>query len=202
MTELFDKNGNATESHVITVSGFDHITGEHTATYDVRILAGTGIPGFSTMTLAPSPDDGYEVCWDGSVWIQVEDLRGKTAYKKSDRMPETVRALGPLDDAYTLLPPTTPFDKWDGEKWVTDSDAQHVADVSAAEQKKAQLLADAAEEIAWRKYAVDKGVATSAEVSELDAWEMYRVQIMRIKTDVAPGIEWPPLPGGVDNVEV
>ncbi|HFK4063574.1 TPA: tail fiber assembly protein, partial [Kluyvera ascorbata] len=30
--------------------------------------------------------------------------------------------------------------------------------------------------------------------SELDAWEMYRVQLMRIKTDAAPDIEWPPVP--------
>lgn len=194
MTDLFDKNGNATETHTVKVSGFDPATGEHVATYDVRILKGTGIPGYSTMALAPTPDDGYAVCWDGSAWVQVEDLRGKIAYKKSDRTPETVRSLGPLDDAYTLLPPATQFDKWNGLEWVTDTDAQHAADVAAAEQKKTQLLAEAAEEISWRKYAVDKGVATAEEESELDAWEMYRVQLMRIKTATAPDIEWPTPP--------
>ena len=136
MTDLFDVNGNATETHVATISGFDFVTGEHLSTYDVRILAGTGIPGYSTLTLAPVADDGYAVCWDGSAWAQVEDLRGKTAYKKIDRSTETVRTLGPLDDAYTLLPPSTPYDKWDGSEWVTDADAQHAADVVAAELKK------------------------------------------------------------------
>lgn len=194
MTELFDKNGNATETHIVKVSGYDSATGELTATYDIRILAGTGIPGYSTMTIAPVAHDGYVVCWDGSTWNQVEDLRGKIAYKKSDLTTETVRTLGPLDDAYTLLVPATPYDKWNGSAWVTDADAQHAADVAAAEQKKTQLLAEAAEEISWRKYAVDKGVATAEEESELDAWEMYRVQLMRIKTATAPDIEWPTPP--------
>lgn len=194
MTDLFDKNGNATETHTVTVSGFDHTTGEHIATYDVRILEGTGIPGYSTLTLAPVADAGYAVCWNGSSWGQVEDLRGKTVYKKSDRSAETIRSLGPLDDAYTLLAPTTPFDKWNGSEWVTDTDAQHAADVAAAELKKTQLLAEAAEEISWRKYAVDKGIATAEEVAELDAWEMYRVLLMRIDTSKAPDIEWPTPP--------
>lgn len=196
MTDLFDKNGNASETHAVTVSGFDHTTGEHIATYDVRILEGTGIPGYSTLTLAPVADAGYAVCWNGSSWGQVEDLRGKTVYKKSDRSAETIRSLGPLDDAYTLLAPTTPFDKWNGSEWVTDTDAQHAADVAAAELKKTQLLAEAAEEISWRKYAVDKEIATAEEVAELDTWEMCRVLLMRVDTSKAPDIEWP-TPSGV-----
>ncbi|UOK17897.1 tail fiber assembly protein [Escherichia phage BUCT618] len=191
MAELFDKNGNATETQTVTVSGFDPITGEHTATYDVRILVGTGIPGFSTMIPAPVANDGYAVCWDGSAWRQIEDLRGTTVYKKSDRSTETVRTLGPLDDAYTLLAPATPYDKWNGSEWVTDADAQHAADVASAEQKKARLLATAAEEITWRKYAVDKGIATAEEVTELDEWEMYRVLLMRVDTS---NPQWPEIP--------
>ncbi|HFK4066892.1 TPA: tail fiber assembly protein [Kluyvera ascorbata] len=194
MTELFDKNGNATETHTVTVSGFEPGTGEHIATYDVRILVGTGIPGFSTMTLTPIADDGYAVCWDGSAWAQVEDLRGKTAYKKSDRSTETVRTLGPLNDAYTLLAPATPYDKWDGSEWVTDADAQHAADVAAAVQKKNSLRSAADAEISWLQDAVDAGIATNEETTLLAAWKDYRVQLMRIKTDAAPDIEWPTTP--------
>ena len=194
MTDLFDVNGNATETHTVTVSGFEPGTGELIATYDVRILVGTGIPGFSTMTLAPIADDGYAVCWDGSAWAQVEDLRGKTAYKKSDRSTETVRTLGPLDDAYTLLPPSTPYDKWDGSEWVTDADAQYAADVVAAVQKKNSLRSAADAEISWLQDAADAGIATDEETTLLAAWKAYRVQLMRIKTDAAPDIEWPPVP--------
>ena len=194
MTDLFDKNGNATETHTVTVSGFDHTAGEHIATYDVRILEGTGIPGYSTVTLAPVADDGYAVCWDGSVWGQVEDLRGKTVYKKSDRTPETVRSLGPLDDAYTLLPPATQFDKWNGSEWVTDTDAQHADDVVAAAQKKNTLRATADAEISWLQDAVDAGIATDEETALLAVWKSYRVQLMRVDTSKAPDIEWPTPP--------
>lgn len=194
MTDLFDVNGNATETHIVTVSGFDASTGEHIATYDVRILVGTGIPGFSTMTLAPIASDGYAVCWNGSVWVQVEDIRGKTAYKKIDLSTETVRALGPLADAYTLLVPATPYDKWDGTQWVTDTDAKHAADAVAAAQKKNALRAAADDEIAWLQDAVDAGIATDEETALLAAWKSYRVQLMRIKTDAAPDIEWPTTP--------
>ena len=201
MTNLFDVNGNATETHTVMVSGFEPGTGELIATYDVRILVGTGIPGFSTMTLAPIADDGYAVCWDGSAWAQVEDLRGKTAYKKSDLTTETVRTLGPLDDAYTLQAPATPYDKWNGSEWVTDADAQHAADVAAAVQKKNSLRSAADAEISWLQDAVDVGIATEQEISQLAEWKKYRVQLMRINPEGAPAIEWPPVPGGADDVE-
>ncbi|WP_368300816.1 tail fiber assembly protein [Kluyvera sichuanensis] len=194
MTELFDKNGNATETHIVKVSGYDSATGELTATYDVRILAGTGIPSCSTMAIAPTANDGYVVCWDGSTWNQVEDLRGKIAYTKSDLTKETVRTLGPLDDAYTLLEPATPYDIWDGEKWVTDTDTQHSADVAAAVQKKNSLRAVADAEISWLQDAVDAEIATDEETALLAAWKTYRVQLMRVDTSKAPDIEWPTPP--------
>ncbi|HED1420072.1 TPA: tail fiber assembly protein [Kluyvera georgiana] len=194
MTDLFDKNGNATETHVATVSGFDFVTGEHLSTYDVRILAGTGIPGFSTMVLAPKADDGNAVCWNGREWNQVLDLRGETAYKKSNHSAETVRALGPLDDAYTLDAPATPFDKWNGSEWVTDTDAQHADNVVAAAQKKNTLKATADAEISWLQDAVDAGIATDEETALLAAWKSYRVQLMRVDTSKAPDIEWPTPP--------
>lgn len=194
MTDLFDVNGNATETHSVTVSGFEHGTGEHIATYDVRILVGTGIPGFSTMVLAPIADDGYAVCWNGSAWGQVEDLRGKTAYKKSDLTTETVRTLGPLDDAYTLQAPSTAYDKWNGSEWVTDADAQHEDDVAVAVQKKNSLRSEADAEISWLQDAVDAEIATDEETSLLAEWKKYRVLLMRVDTSKAPGIDWPKPP--------
>lgn len=192
--ELFDKNGNATETHVVKVSGYDPDTRELVSTYEVRILAGTGIPGFSTLILAPTADAGHTVCWSGTDWKQITDLREKTAYLKDSGAPFVIKTLGELDDAYTLLKPSTPYDKWDGSAWVTDTDAQHAADVASADRKKATLLAEAGTEIEWRQYAVSKGIAIDTELAELDEWNLYRVHLMRIKTDTAPDIEWPTPP--------
>ena len=194
MTELFDKNGNATETHVVTVSGFSPATGEFESTYDVRILAGTGIPRYSTLTLAPAPDEGSTACWDGSAWVQVEDLRGKTAYKKSDRSSETVRSLGPLDDAYTLLAPETPFDKWNGSDWVTDTDAQHAADVAAAELTKQNLLAYARETISIWQTELQLGSISEEDKNQLIAWLAYIKEVQAVDTSNAPTINWPEQP--------
>ncbi|MGT5392832.1 tail fiber assembly protein, partial [Escherichia coli] len=46
-------------------------------------------------------------------------------------------------DGYVTLSPLTSYDKWDGEKWVTDTEAQHSAAVDAAETQR-QSLIDAA----------------------------------------------------------
>ena len=192
--ELFDKNGNATETHVVKVSGYDPDTRELVSTYEVRILAGTGIPGFSTLILAPTAEAGHAVCWSGTDWKQITDLREKTAYLKDSGAPFVIKTLGELDDAYTLLKPSTPYDKWDGNQWVTDVEAQHTADVAAAAQTKTALRAAADDEIDWLQDAVDSGIATDEEITLLAAWKAYRVQLMRIKTDAAPYIVWPTPP--------
>lgn len=191
MTDLFDKNGNATETHTIKVSGFSPVDGEFESTYDVRILAGTGIPGFSTMSIAPVADDGFAVCWDGKAWNQVEDLRGKTAYKKSDLTSEMVRTLGPLDDEYTLLKPTTPYDKWGGTQWVTDADAQHSADVAAAEQTKQNLLAAARSTISIWQTELQLGIISEEDKKQLIAWLAYIKEVQAIDSNNAPDIKLP-----------
>lgn len=66
--------------------------------------------------------------------------------------------------------------------------------VAQAEQKKTALRVAADAEIEWRQYAVGKGIATEEESAALDEWGLYRVQLMRIKTDTAPDIEWPTPP--------
>lgn len=191
MSNLFDKNGNATETHIVTVSGFDSQTNEFMSTYDVRILEGTGIPGFSTLLLAPEADTGHAVCWNGSQWQQVIDLRGTVAYKKENAEEVRVKTLGPLSDDLTALVPATFYDEWDGDKWVTDSVAAQAAAKAEAEFRRSLLLNTASTEIAWRQDAVDVGEATAEEAAALTAWKKYRVQLMRIDLSKP---EWPPEP--------
>lgn len=192
MTDLFDKNGNATETHTVRVSGFSP-DGEFESTYDVRVLAGTGIPGFSTMSIAPVADDGFAVCWDGKDWNQVEDLRGKTAYKKSDLTSEMIRTLGPLDDEYTLLAPTTPYDKWDGTQWITDAAAQHAIDVTSAEAQKLQLIDQANAYMNSKQWPgkAAMGRLNDTDKAQYNLWLDYLDALDAVKTTSAPDINWP-----------
>lgn len=67
--------------------------------------------------------------------------------------------------------------------------------IADAEAMKSTLKSKADSEIAWRQYAVDRGIATVEESAALDEWNLYRVLLMRIDTTKAPEIEWPLLPG-------
>ncbi|MCF6480618.1 tail fiber assembly protein [Escherichia coli] len=54
--------------------------------------------------------------------------------------------------------------------------------IADAEAMKSNLKSKADSEIAWRQYAVDKGIATVEESAALDEWNLYRVQLMRVDT--------------------
>lgn len=90
------------------------------------------------------------------------------------------------------MSPSTPFDKWDGAKWVTDTDAQSNAAIADAEREKLRLKAVADDEISWRQDAVEAGIATAEETAALSEWRKYRVMLMRV--DTAKPV-WPTPPG-------
>lgn len=131
---------------------------------------------------------------DGTAWEIVDDYRGQTAYSTETGEPQTIDYLGPVRDGWTLLAPQTPYDKWDGTQWVTDEAAQHAAQVQAATEEKARLMADATAAIVPLQDAVDTGIATDEETQQLTAWKTYRALLSRITTDDAPKIKWPKKP--------
>ncbi|HEY4437700.1 MAG TPA: tail fiber assembly protein [Lelliottia sp.] len=63
--------------------------------------------------------------------------------------------------------------------------------VAAAETEKSQHLAEATAKIAPLQDAVDLGIATDEEVTQLDSWKTYRVEVNRVDTSTAPDIAWP-----------
>lgn len=191
MTDLFDVNGNAKETTTVKVYGFDQQTGEYQATYNVRILAGTGIPGFSTMQAVPESKIGYAFIWSGKAWLEMEDHRGEKAYEKATGDAVIIKVLGVPDDKYTLLEPATPYDKWDGSAWVTDTDAQHAADVVVAEQTKQNLLATARSTISIWQTELQLGSISEEDKSQLIAWLAYIKAVQAIDTSTAPEINWP-----------
>ena len=194
MATGFDKNGNATETHTATVSSFDQTTGEFKATYEVHILAGTGIPAYSTLTLAPVTKSGFAARWNGVKWVEVTNLRGSTAYNKSDGTAQIIKKLGELDDSVTSLEPSTPYDKWDGEKWVTDTEAQHSAALDAAEVKRQSLIDAAMASISLIQLKLNAGrILTQAETTRLNAVLDYIDAVTATDTSTAPDVIWPEL---------
>lgn len=193
MTVIFDDAGHATEAGNIRVFHYVAETGEYWTWSDEFIPVGVSIPGNSTL-IDPGEDiAGHVWVFDGAAWVSKEDHRGETIYSTETGSEVIVKYIGEIKDGFTSSAPVTPYDKWDGTQWVTNADAKHAADVAAAAQKKSALRAIADDEIAWLQDAVDEG-ATDEETALLAAWKAYRVQLMRIKTDTAPDIEWPTPP--------
>ncbi|WP_225613802.1 hypothetical protein [Pantoea sp. PNT01] len=69
--------------------------------------------------------------------ISVPDHRGETAYPISGGAPVKITVLADNPADTITHSPATAFDKWDGEKWLTDSDAQQqqiLLDAAASEK--------------------------------------------------------------------
>ncbi|EPU3837328.1 tail fiber assembly protein [Providencia stuartii] len=159
--------------------------------FDVSVSAGayTDAPELPTKT-------GFAIVRseDGSKWEIVADHRGKTAYNTETRQPVEVDFMGDLPETLTLLEPKTEFDKWNGKKWVTDTEAQKAALIAQAEQEKSQRLDEANNMLTYLQDSIDTGLATDEEAAALQAWKKYRVLLNRIDTSLAPNIEWPEKP--------
>lgn len=194
MKPVFDKDGLAIEAGNIFCYYYDPITKEYTGWSDEFIHVGVSMPGSSTDIEPSEQKEGFTLVFDGESWLEMEDRRGEVVYSTENGMELKVDYIGPLRDGFTTKPPASDFDKWDGGKWVLDAYAAHAADVEAAVQNKSNLRKIADSEIEWRKYAVDKGVATDAESVAFDEWNLYRVLLMRIDVSKAPDIEWPTTP--------
>lgn len=170
----------------------------HLRRYDPRIwqycAEGVGIAAGSYTDKPAKLDDNTKAIRrtaDVSAWEVVDDLSGQLAYSTDPREENTVDFIGPLPDGWTLLAPASPFDKWDGDKWVTDTDAQHAAEIAAAQVKLEALNQEADEIIEQLNRAVKYDMATDEEKASLEAWEKYSVLLSRVNPE---NPEWPEKP--------
>lgn len=90
-------------------------------TADLDIMARDGsylIPAGCIDTDPPQISAGKAARWNGEGWDVIEDHRGKTAYRKTDRTAVIIDQVGSLSDDLTFLKPSSGFDEWDSEKWI------------------------------------------------------------------------------------
>lgn len=194
MKPVFDENGLATEAGNIRCFYYDPVTFEYTGWSDEYINLGVSMPGDSTYIHPGDEVDGKIAVFTNGQWEMNEDHRGEIVYSTSNASGSTVDYIGPIKDGYTTVAPSGPHQKWDGKKWVTDSDAQHAADVEAAEQKKAALLAEAKETISFWQTELQLGIISDDDKAVLIEWVLYIKAVQAIDTSKAPNIDWPMVP--------
>ncbi|MDW7789905.1 tail fiber assembly protein [Morganella morganii] len=144
------------------------------------------IPTVKNMAIVRSPD--------GKSWLHVPDYRGSVAYDKETKQQTEITDLGELPDNLTLDAPKTPFDKWNGKKWVTDKTELQAYEVAVAESQKQSLLAEAEQEIAMLERKVRLNMATETDRVKLTEWEIYSVKVTDTDTSAGAGTEWPTPP--------
>ncbi|HDY6677376.1 TPA: tail fiber assembly protein [Escherichia coli] len=192
-----DENGFATEAGYITVYNYDGTTRECIGSSVEYLPFGVGVPANSCVDAPGSKKDGFAIRRnaDSTGWEYVADHRGETVYNTTTGNPVTVSHLGEYPEGTTASAPSTPYDKWDGQKWVTDTEAQHSAAVDAAEAQRQSLIDTAMASISLIQLKLQAGrKLTQAETTRLNAVLDYIDAVTATDTSTAPDVIWPELP--------
>lgn len=190
------ENGFAIVAGEMVVFNYDSVTRAYLSQSVEYLPVGVSIPENACTEKPLAAKSGYVVCRNSKLtgWEYLVDHRGETVWnvKTGDAIKITVPGDYPADT--TIYTPATPYDKWNGERWVTDAAAQQAAEVAATNATKAALLKSASEQIAPLQDAVDLDMATDDEKARFDEWRKYRVLLTRVDPGKAPDITWPEVP--------
>ncbi|EFE8224355.1 TPA: tail fiber assembly protein [Escherichia coli] len=187
----------ATKAGNITVYNYDGETREYISISTEYLAVGVGIPACSCLDAPGAYKAGYAICRsaDFNSWEYVPDHRGEIVFSTATGESKEITAPGNYPDNTTTIAPLTPYDKWDGEKWVTDTEAQHGAAVEAAEAQRQSLIDAAMASISLIQLKLQAGrKLTQAETTRLNAVLDYTDAVTATDTSTAPDIIWPVFP--------
>ena len=194
---ILGKDGYALNDGEIIVHNYDGETREYISTSTEYLAVGVGIPAYSCLDEPGIHKAGYAICrsMDLNSWEYVPDHRGEIVYNTETGDVKEITALGDYPENTTTIAPLTPYDKWDGEKWVTDTEAQHSAAVDAAEAQRQSLIDAAMASISLIQLKLQAGrKLTQAETTRLNAVLDYIDAVTATNTSTAPDVIWPELP--------
>ncbi|WP_208523851.1 tail fiber assembly protein [Escherichia coli] len=186
----------ATKAGNITVYNYDGETREYISASTEYLAVGVGIPAYSCLDAPGTSKAGYTICRsvDLKSWEYVPDHRGEIVYNTETGESKEITAPGDYPENTTTIAPLTPYDKWDGEKWVTDINAQHVAEVEAAEQQKSVQLLFAKEKIILWQTELQLGIISDEDKEKLISWVNYIKAVQAVDTQKPHNIIWPKKP--------
>ncbi|EFB6640421.1 TPA: tail fiber assembly protein [Escherichia coli] len=191
------KDGYALNDGEIIVHNYDGETREYISTSTEYLAVGVGIPACSCLDAPGTHKAGYAICRsvDLNSWEYVPDHRGEVVYSTETGDTKEITVPGDYPENTTTIAPLTPYDKWDGEKWVTDTEAQHSAAVEAAEAQRQSLIDAAMASISLIQLKLQAGrKLTQPENTRLNAVLDYIDAVTATDTSTAPDVIWPELP--------
>ncbi|WP_336981894.1 MULTISPECIES: tail fiber assembly protein [unclassified Cedecea] len=186
----------ATLAGEINVFNYDGYTKEYLSLTVEYLAIGVGLPANSCIDAPGERKKGFAICRknDLTAWEYIPDNRGETIYSTLDGEKITISKLGGYPSDTTTIAPATAYDKWDGEKWVTDIDAKKKDDISDAELKRKTLLSEANNITADWRTELTLGIISEADKEKLTVWMEYIKAAKAIDTSTAPDVSWPEKP--------
>ncbi|ECQ1705376.1 TPA: tail fiber assembly protein [Escherichia coli] len=194
---ILGKDGYALNDGEIIVHNYDGETREYISTSTEYLAVGVGIPACSCLDAPGTHKAGYAICRsvDLNSWEYVPDHRGEVVYSTETGDTKEITVPGDYPENTTTIAPLTPYDKWDGEKWMTDTEAQHSAALDAAEAQRQSLINAAMASISLIQLKLQAGrKLTQAETTRLNAVLDYIDAVTATDTSTAPDVIWPELP--------
>ncbi len=194
---ILGKDGYALNDGEIIVHNYDGETREYISTSTEYLAVGVGIPACSCLDAPGTHKAGYAICRsvDLNSWEYVPDHRGEVVYSTETGDTKEITVPGDYPENTTTIAPLTPYDKWDGEKWVTDTEAQHSAALDAAEAQRQSLIDAAMASISLIQLKLQAGrKLTQPENTRLNAVLDYIDAVTATDTSTAPDVIWPELP--------
>lgn len=194
---ILGKDGYALNDGEIIVHNYDGETREYISTSTEYLAVGVGIPACSCLDAPGTHKAGYAICRsvDLNSWEYVPDHRGEVVYSTETGDTKEITVPGDYPENTTTIAPLTPYDEWDGEKWVTDTEAQHSAAVEAAEAQRQSLIDAAMASISLIQLKLQAGRKLSqTETTRLNAVLDYIDAVTATDTSTAPDVIWPELP--------
>jgi len=190
---MLDKNGLAKSAGTLTVYNFDAVSGEFTGSSDEYLAQGVGLPANACTAVPPVTEGTHAALYIDGSWQIVADHRGETVYSTADGMAQLVTTLGDYPAGTTKLAPATGFDKWDGNKWVTDTETQRAGLIQVAEREKIARISEANNTTqAWQTQ-LRLNMITDEDKASLTEWMKYVQILQAIETDKI-NIIWPEKP--------
>lgn len=183
----------ATVAGVVTVFNYDGETHEYLSCSNEFLPVGVGIPANSCIDAPDIRKEGFAICRtvDFTAWEYVADHRGEVVYRTATGEEVEITATGDYPQGTTTVAPPGPYVTWNGNEWITDTEAKHTADVEAAEQQRASLLAEAQETIGFWQTELQLGIISDEDKASLVAWMKYIKSVQVTDTSKAPAIIWP-----------
>lgn len=186
-----DKNGLAKSAGTLTIYNFDAVSGEFTGSNDEYLPQGVGLPANACITAPPVTEAGRVAIYQDGTWTAVDDHRGKKVYSVIDGAAMVINVPGDYPSNTTPLKPATAWDKWDGEKWVTDPAEEKAANIKTVKERQAALIAEANSITqAWQTQ-LRLNMITDKDKASLVLWMKYVQALQNIDISYTSTISWP-----------